>query len=169
MCECGLFPLYTEQRQSSSSSTTTTPVLRPSDLPAPFQRLCLGCIYSIYCGYTNASGHDSPYWHTAEWTKSPAPALAGLFCSPSMADTGKAHFKEYYSQKDMEKAFANTSGSNYWAAVDWLVDTWKQHHQQQQKNSKDEEKGGAAEDEEEVQPLDGGLIVGAELVAAGAV
>jgi hypothetical protein len=166
MCECGLFPLYTEQRQSSSC-TTTVPVLRPSDLPAPFQRLCLGCIYSIWCGYTNAGDHDPPYWHTAEWTKSPAPELARLFCSPSMADTGKAHFKDYYSKKDMENAFANTSGINYWAAVDWIVEAWKQHQKQkqQQKSSKEEKEEVEGM---EVQPLSGGLVGEAAQVAAGA-
>ena len=39
MCECGLFPILTQQQPSTAAAIT---------LPAPFRRLRLGCISEIY-------------------------------------------------------------------------------------------------------------------------
>ena len=94
MCECNLFPVYSQQIRSPTSD----PV---EPLPAPLQLLCLNGIHEIVEQYRNRctekapqSGAKPPYW-----TRVHVPGLLWEMWTESMHDTFTTIYWSYHTNQ----------------------------------------------------------------------
>ena len=71
MCECGLFPAYSQQLRSPTSDS---PI---KTLPGPFNKLCLDCIAKVYDEY------NSRRFPRAEFRSSISTFKQALSCTSS--------------------------------------------------------------------------------------
>ena len=110
MCECGLFPVYSQQVRSSTSPSIV--------LPQPFQQLCLDCISGVHSEYHNrtaAGSAEPPGWATLK-----VPGLAAQIWSHPMYDTQAACYTGYYDKKHMQAVLASAPDKDYVAANGWI-------------------------------------------------
>ena len=85
ICECGLFPIYSQQLPNNAP-----PPEQP--LPLEFQQLCLACIHDVYSKFLEDSYADR--WIAAE--------ILNPFFTDSMCTTSFTCYTNYYQQKDFE-------------------------------------------------------------------
>ena len=109
MCECGLFPAYSQQVRSPTSDA---PI---QDLPSPFKALCLECIAQLAGEHTDHITDGSPCW-----ARVCVPGLVASFSSQSMLDTYEACYKGYYTAKYAEDAQQAAPSINIQRAFCWI-------------------------------------------------
>ena len=114
ICECGLFPVYSQQLRSSTAPAIV--------LPTPFQRLCLDCIGEIHMHYTNPLTCGTPCW-----ARSRVPGLEEAFWSQSMSDTYMACYQGYYTDKYKVETQRAAPSTDFRRAVHWLADRGNQY------------------------------------------
>jgi len=91
ICECGLFPVYSEQIRSPTSPAVV--------LPTELASLCLDCIAQVNEGYVDRMKHPSTPRH---WSGIPVLGLndreTGLLWNQSMEDTSSMYDKFHTTQ-----------------------------------------------------------------------
>ena len=99
MCECGLFPVYAQQKLSSAP---------PVALPDSFTPLCLDCIWGVVADYKRLP------------CSSQVPGLIEQLYSDSMDATYEACYKDYHSDQCREERWTVAPRVHLNAATLWL-------------------------------------------------
>ena len=85
ICECSLFPAFSDQRQSSIPIRT---------LPESFRRLCLFCLHLLAVRYGQAyMNHNCSDVYCG--------AMLPMFCDDAWASKLEAHYEDYYAERQM--------------------------------------------------------------------
>lgn len=112
ICECGLFPIYSQQNPSTAPTTV---------LPAPFQHLCLACFKHLNDGYFDP---------TQVWPCMPRiPDYVPVFWNESMQATYNACYLGYYTTY-MDDTQQAAPIHRYGAAFFWLKNQAMEYHKQ---------------------------------------
>jgi hypothetical protein len=102
MCECNLFPVYSQQLPSNAPPPDSL-------LPPPFQTLCLACILQIYYEFTKPSYAD----------KRIAASFLNRFVTQSMLDTNAACYHDYYTTNE-QATYESDCHIAYGKAYAWI-------------------------------------------------
>ena len=137
MCECGLFPVYSQQVRSPTSDV---PI---KNLPGPFKALCLHCIYELDDVY------QSPGYAFGRM-----PGLREQWWDQSMEDTFKARYLRFHSDKEIDKARLVATDKNYTAAWRWIHDQashyfWKLEDEEEEAKQREQAEAEEKKEEEE--------------------
>ena len=124
ICECGLFPVYTQQVRSPTSDPIES-------LPAPFRVLCLDCIfqivdqYNVCCKTTAPPDEDKKLY----WTRMYVPELQSEIWTRSMEEAVYTIYWSYYTNQQ-RKVIESAPITNMAAARQWI-----RRHQLQYRNT----------------------------------
>ena len=85
ICECGSFPIFTDQRHSSAPTCT---------LPEPFQRLCLACLEELFrsCAELSVENHCNDVYNGV---------VAPHFWDDTWYRTFYTHYDKYYTPRQL--------------------------------------------------------------------
>ena len=109
ICECGLFPAFSDRRQSSAPTLT---------LPEPFRRLSLNCLCSLASEWDDTSGE---FREGCIYYSSVLP----LFWDDAWMATVNSHYRHYYTQRQLAAFKLESSCTGAEAQYD-RADNWIQ-------------------------------------------